>query len=203
MPEYRKNELLIEARKRAGLTITEVAKRIGISFPAYSGYENGRLYPGKKSQKKICSFYGSMGIFLFEDDVFPEEIRDLSKKKYIPKKEPQSRPEITYLPLSDIRYISDHNPDIPAEYEMDLDMMRKYLAEGVRNILSTLSSREERVLRMRFGLGEYGREHTLEEIGNSFGLSEERIRQIEALALKRLRHSKNAKSLKALLEGEE
>jgi RNA polymerase primary sigma factor len=63
--------------------------------------------------------------------------------------------------------------------------------------LSTLTPREERIVRMRFGLDRSGKEHTLEEIGQVFGVTRERIRQIESKALKKLRHPALAQKLKA------
>ncbi len=73
------------------------------------------------------------------------------------------------------------------------------LAEQTRKILSTLTAREEKVLRMRFGIGEKY-DHTLEEVGQDFDVTRERIRQIEAKALRKLRHPSRAKKLKSFLE---
>ncbi|HSN20278.1 MAG TPA: sigma-70 family RNA polymerase sigma factor, partial [Usitatibacter sp.] len=73
------------------------------------------------------------------------------------------------------------------------------LTEHTRSLLATLTPRERKVLQMRFGVDEKD-EHTLEEVGNSFGVTRERIRQIEAKALSRLRHPSRAERLKALLE---
>jgi len=74
------------------------------------------------------------------------------------------------------------------------------LSEQTRRILSTLTPREERVLRMRFGIGEKY-DHTLEEVGQDFDVTRERIRQIEAKALRKLRHPSRARKLKSFLEG--
>ena len=70
------------------------------------------------------------------------------------------------------------------------------LSEQTRKILSTLTPREEKVLRMRFGIGEKS-DHTLEEVGKDFDVTRERIRQIEAKALRKLRHPSRSKKLKA------
>ena len=71
------------------------------------------------------------------------------------------------------------------------------LREITQEVLQTLSPREEKVLKMRFGLGTQGEEQTLEEIGQTFDVTRERIRQIEAKALKKLRHPSRARLLKA------
>ncbi|MBI2609243.1 MAG: RNA polymerase sigma factor RpoD [Deltaproteobacteria bacterium] len=80
-------------------------------------------------------------------------------------------------------------------------MMNLSLSEQTRRILSTLTPREEKVLRMRFGIGEES-DHTLEEVGKDFNVTRERIRQIEAKALRKLRHPSRSKKLKAFLEDE-
>ena len=73
------------------------------------------------------------------------------------------------------------------------------LAEQTRKVLATLTPREEKVLRMRFGIGESS-DHTLEEVGQDFSVTRERIRQIEAKALRKLRHPSRSKRLKAFVE---
>jgi RNA polymerase primary sigma factor len=72
------------------------------------------------------------------------------------------------------------------------------LAEQTRKVLSTLTPREEKILRMRFGIGEKS-EHTLEEVGTNFSVTRERIRQIEAQALRKLRHASRGTALKPFL----
>src|SRR5450432_828389 len=73
------------------------------------------------------------------------------------------------------------------------------LAEQTRKVLATLTPREEKVLRMRFGIGEKS-DHTLEEVGQDFEVTRERIRQIEAKALRKLRHPSRSKRLKSFME---
>ena len=73
------------------------------------------------------------------------------------------------------------------------------LSEQTRSVLSTLTPREEKVLRMRFGIGEKS-DHTLEEVGQDFFVTRERIRQIEAKALRKLRHPSRAKLLKSYID---
>ncbi|HXF43262.1 MAG TPA: RNA polymerase sigma factor RpoD [Pyrinomonadaceae bacterium] len=75
------------------------------------------------------------------------------------------------------------------------------LREITEEVLATLTPREEKVIKMRFGLGNTGSEHTLEEVGQHFAVTRERIRQIEAKALRKLRHPSRSRRLKAFLEG--
>ncbi len=75
------------------------------------------------------------------------------------------------------------------------------LREITDEVLATLTPREEKVIKMRFGLGTSGSEHTLEEVGQHFAVTRERIRQIEAKALRKLRHPSRSRKLKAFLDG--
>ena len=92
-------------------------------------------------------------------------------------------------------FIPDMNVVSPSEAVINLN-----LKEQTDSVLKTLTPREERVIKMRFGVGE-GSEHTLEEVGQSFAVTRERIRQIEAKALRKLRHPSRSRRLKPFLEG--
>lgn len=92
-------------------------------------------------------------------------------------------------------FIEDKKVINPAEAVMSIN-----LSEQTRKVLATLTPREEKVLRMRFGIGEES-DHTLEEVGQDFYVTRERIRQIEAKALRKLRHPSRAKLLKAFVDG--
>jgi RNA polymerase primary sigma factor len=91
-------------------------------------------------------------------------------------------------------FIEDKKFMSPSEAAITLN-----LAEQTRKVLATLTPREEKVLRMRFGIGEKS-DHTLEEVGKDFTVTRERIRQIEAKALRKLRHPTRSRKLKAFLE---
>ena len=91
-------------------------------------------------------------------------------------------------------FIEDRSAISPAEAIISLN-----LEEQTRKVLGTLTPREEKVLRMRFGIGEKS-EHTLEEVGRVFAVTRERIRQIEAQALRKLGHPSRHNGLKAFLE---
>jgi RNA polymerase primary sigma factor len=92
-------------------------------------------------------------------------------------------------------FIEDRQVVSPAEAVINLN-----LKEQTESVLKTLTPREERVIKMRFGVGD-GSEHTLEEVGQSFAVTRERIRQIEAKALRKLRHPSRSRKLRAFLEG--
>jgi RNA polymerase primary sigma factor len=92
-------------------------------------------------------------------------------------------------------FIEDRNVISPSEAVININ-----LKDQTETLLKTLTPREEKVIKMRFGIGD-GSEHTLEEVGQSFAVTRERIRQIEAKALRKLRHPSRSRKLKAFLEG--
>ena len=91
-------------------------------------------------------------------------------------------------------FIQDTNQ--PSPYD---SASKQFLKENIEEVFQTLSEREGKVLKMRFGLGGY-RSMTLEEVGKEFGVTRERIRQIEAKALRKLRHPSRSKQLRAFIE---
>jgi RNA polymerase primary sigma factor len=92
-------------------------------------------------------------------------------------------------------FIEDRNVLSPSDAVINLN-----LKEQTESVLKSLTPREEKVIKMRFGVGD-GSEHTLEEVGQNFAVTRERIRQIEAKALRKLRHPSRSRKLKAFLEG--
>jgi RNA polymerase primary sigma factor len=92
-------------------------------------------------------------------------------------------------------FIEDRSMVSPAEAVINVN-----LKDQTAQVLRTLTPREEKVIKMRFGL-EDGSEHTLEEVGQSFAVTRERIRQIEAKALRKLRHPSRSRKLKAFMDG--
>lgn len=91
-------------------------------------------------------------------------------------------------------FIEDKKFMLPSDAAINMN-----LSEQTRKVLATLTPREEKVLRMRFGIGEKA-DHTLEEVGKDFAVTRERIRQIEAKALRKLRHPTRSKKLKSFIE---
>ena len=90
-------------------------------------------------------------------------------------------------------FIEDESVDAPVDAAS-----KELLREQIREVLGFLTDRERQVLEMRFGLTD-GQDHTLEEVGKEFGVTRERIRQIEAKALRKLRHPSRSKALRDYL----
>ncbi|MBI2604619.1 MAG: RNA polymerase sigma factor RpoD [Deltaproteobacteria bacterium] len=122
-----------------------------------------------------------------------EKVRKVLKiaKEPISLETPIGEEEDSYLG----DFIEDKKIISPSDAVMSIN-----LSEQTRRVLATLTPREEKVLRMRFGIGEKS-DHTLEEVGQDFFVTRERIRQIEAKALRKLRHPSRAKLLKSFVDG--
>ncbi len=125
-------------------------------------------------------------------EIPPEKVRDIIKisQEPVSLETPIGEEEDSHLG----DFIEDRTALAPAEAAS-----HQLLKEQVEDVLMTLSDREKRVLELRFGL-EDGRSRTLEEVGREFGVTRERIRQIEAKALRKLRHPSRSKKLKDFLE---
>ena len=91
-------------------------------------------------------------------------------------------------------FIEDRNVLSPSDAVINLN-----LKEQTESVLKTLTPREEKVIKMRFGVGD-GSEHTLEEVGQQFSVTRERIRQIEAKALRKLKHPSRSRKLRSFLD---
>ncbi|ANA82975.1 RNA polymerase, sigma 70 subunit, RpoD subfamily protein [Paenibacillus vortex V453] len=127
-----------------------------------------------------------------EMDITPEKVREIQKVSQEPVSLETPVGEESDSNLGD--FIEDQDALAPADAAA-FELLKEQLEE----VLDTLTEREENVLRLRFGL-EDGRTRTLEEVGQVFGVTRERIRQIEAKALRKLRHPSRSKRLKDFLE---
>jgi RNA polymerase primary sigma factor len=134
-------------------------------------------------------------------------IEELAQAMDLPTQKVDWMMRVSWLPLSLESPINDDGEE--AELGMFVEdklsptpiqsAYSRLLTEKIEEVLDTLPPREARILRLRFGL-ENGRTYTLEEVGQKFGLTRERIRQIEGKALRRLRHPRRARQLKGYLE---
>ncbi len=125
-------------------------------------------------------------------EISPEKVREIAKVAQLPisLESPIGEEEDSHLG----DFIEDRNALPPPDAAS-----RQLLKEQIDDVLSTLTPREQRVLQLRFGL-EDGRSRTLEEVGREFNVTRERIRQIEAKALRKLRHPSRSRRLKDYLE---
>jgi RNA polymerase primary sigma factor len=127
-----------------------------------------------------------------EMEISPEKVREIIKVSQLPisLESPMGEEEDSHLG----DFIEDRNALPPVDAAT-----RQLLKEQIEDVLSTLTPREQRVLQLRFGL-EDGRSRTLEEVGKEFNVTRERIRQIEAKVLRKLRHPSRSRKLKDYLE---
>jgi len=125
-------------------------------------------------------------------EITPEKVREIVKVSQEPVSLETPIGEEEDSHLGD--FIEDHSSIAPADAAS-----HQLLKEQVADVLSSLTPREQKVLVLRFGL-EDGRSRTLEEVGREFSVTRERIRQIEAKALRKLRHPSRSKKLKDYLE---
>ncbi len=135
----------------------------------------------------------------------PPKVEELAEEMNADDRKVEWMLQVSWLPLSlespvgddeDSElgmFVEDENTPLPSQ-----TTYHNLLSEKVEEILATLSPREARILRLRFGL-ENGRSYTLEEVGEKFGLTRERIRQIEGKALRRLRHPMRSRQLREYL----
>ncbi len=148
-----------------------------------------------RATRRLAQDYGREPTFEeigAELGVSPEKVREIIKVSQEPMSLETPIGEEEDSHLSD--FIEDRSTLAPADAAS-----RQLLKEQIDEVLSTLSQRERRVLQLRFGL-EDGRSRTLEEVGKEFGVTRERIRQIEAKALRKLRHPSRSRKLKDYLE---
>ncbi len=139
-------------------------------------------------------------------DPTPEE---LSKKMMLPEDKIRKILKIAKEPISMETPIGDDEDSHLGDFIEDINIQspidaatEEGLREATRQVLASLTTREAKVLRMRFGI-DMNTDHTLEEVGKQFDVTRERIRQIEAKALRKLRHPTRSENLRGFLEGEE
>jgi RNA polymerase sigma factor (sigma-70 family) len=190
-----RNNQLKARREKLGLSAPQLADAAGVSYVAYNRLEGLRASPmhsrdsvrGIKAgdwraiSLKLAEYYGCSPW-----DLFPEAVQCVKRSTVT------AEFDLEQLPFM----VAKQAPSLLPSPEDAV--VASEIKDAVREVLKTLTPREEKVLRMRFGL-DGGDEKTLREIGKEFGVQQERVRQIEAHALSKLRHPSRA----ALLDGSE
>ena len=206
MKKFSDNDLLVQSRFKnlrmwelmAGRSNVECSRSIGVSQQEFGRLLNLKRSPFCRDEglasrqytrlaEKIADFFGTSPDFLFPERLYSLALPDVVERKYS---------SIELLPLLSARSI----PALSGNPEDHVNTSE--LGGIIDSQLETLSPREARVIRLRFGL-EDGREHTLEDAGKIFGVSRDRVRQIEARALTKLRHPSRGKSFIGALDKDE
>jgi RNA polymerase sigma factor (sigma-70 family) len=193
-----RNNLLIQRREEMRLSRGECAKAIGIHYVDYCRYEAMSRSPVTSKNVKdsfwtptalrIAKFFG-----VDPEELFPPSVRQVRKNKAVKKVD-----FVELVPLlpehEEMAVLAEYNP---TEDVIDLSKLKNKTQE----ILRTLTPREQRILEMRFGINEKNKEYSLEEIGEDFEVTRSRIMQIEAKALRKLRHPSRAQRLRPFADG--
>jgi RNA polymerase primary sigma factor len=163
-----------------------------IRVPVHMSDRIRRLYKTARKLEQECGRQPTPEEIAEEMDIEPHKVRWMLRVSW--------RPMSLERPVGDDgdsdelgSFIEDKTTPMPTE-----NASQRLLAEKIQEMLTTLSPREARILRLRFGLVD-GCSHTLEEVGQRFGLTRERIRQIEGKALRRLRHPRRSRELQDYL----
>ena len=173
----------METRESLGKTPREMASICGISYDTYLEIEGCKRYPSEKMARKISVSLGSDAEWLF-----PEALASISTTCAVHKLD---APEFLSLDSANNLAIEGPLPDDVENRLQEKEIIKSVMAKA-------LTPKQQKILEMRFGM-QSGEEITLEEISKVFGVGKERIRQIEAQALRRLRNPFSANKLKGLL----
>lgn len=187
-----KNGLLWEGVKQLG-TQGKLAEYLGVSQSKLGLWLNMKEYPSafyiKKIEEKLLQLTGKLS-----DDIFPEA---LNSQDFLDK---NKNMEITKdMPISMLIESGLTNKALP---QPDDEFFEKEQKAIISEVLESLTPRESKVLQMSYGLDGYD-EHSLQAIGDMFGVTRERIRNIQSKAIHKLQHSRRGKRLRALVEGED
>lgn len=183
------NAKLRRIREDMGLNRKEMAEWLGISHAYYCSIERLKVYPSARVKEAIEKATKQLS-----EDIFPVQLKEFSKQKGSVEKDIpieflslEASEETMFLPSADFTE------------EVESNIIKKELKTIVHNALSTLSPREENIIRLRFGIDD-GKERSLEEVGKQFGITRERVRQVESKALKKLKHSRRCENLNRYAE---
>ena len=186
------NAKMRKARERKKLTQKELGFRSGIGSASICAYENLRAWPDGNKARAICDVLGRTDV----DEIFPIWMSEFLKPRktdfniYINvDRVALEAPELLELP--DSIEVNKKTMEESVEKNVDNNLLRKDLSK----VMETLNDRERKILELRFGLVD-NNPHTLEQVGRKFGVNRERIRQVEAKALRKLRHPSRANSIR-------
>ncbi len=176
-----RNNRLMEVREKLGLSCKQFAEQVGIAYQHYNSIENLSRVPSSNVADKIA-FVANVPAEI----LFPEYLGSIQTTRI-----ERTIPEDAVLSLQDRECLQ-----LPSgKYQHDEQV---HAREALQQALETLKPWQEKVLRMRFGLTEDGSEASLAEIGEQLGISVERVRQIEASAMRKIRHPSRSVSLRRL-----
>lgn len=189
-----KHGLIYGYMREHGLTWLEMTKKIGISTATFSKilhfkWVPGKYYQNKKTAEKLCNFFQCD-----LEDILPNELAQQIKNNLEIAKLMQEG-QTVYKEV-DIEYLSyDEVSQGLLVYDPRPEFEKIDLRKNLERVLKTLTPREEKVIKMRFGIGDEN-EYTLEEVGTELGVTRQRIIEIEAKAIRKIKHPSRAKFLK-------
>lgn len=184
------NARLVDARKERGMTQRVMARAVGINSSRLSCIETLRVMPTEDEMAKVALVLEKPIDYLFPEELLSAiEVGVFSRRKV-----ELAAPEVISLTEAQHLRLAYDGETVLIE-----QVSRTLLAKQITEVLETLAPRERKVLRLRFGF-EDGRSHTLGEVGRDFGVTRERIRQIEGKALRKLRHPSRSRKLRGYLE---
>lgn len=184
-----RNNRLMEIRESMGMSVKEFAKYVGLSYQYYNSIENLSQFPGVQARERLATKLGSV-----VDEAFPEYLEKIQSTR-----SERTIPEREMLRLSEVPSRLAITSGGPEQFMIDSEKQDGIL-EGLDSALDSLTEREKRIICKRFGLPypkSEMRVHTLEEIGVEEGVSKDRIRHIEARALRKLRHPSRLRKIRA------
>lgn len=194
-----KNAALVSAREKLDLTQKRAAEEIGTYPTNLSRIELMKYYPPKELQKRICDFYRNKGVFMLEEDVFPEELENISPKKQIIERE-IPRQQLISLDSVDQKLL----PYVEGVEKIASDNERY---DTIEEVLDTLTERERKVIEWRFGLvpfidtesSKYSGIPSFRAIAEVLNFTPVWIQQLEHKALRKLKRPSRSRILKTVL----
>lgn len=188
------NFILRSMRQARGLTLKQLSEMSGVDVDSIQNMELLRLVTGVKFQdvnQKLVQVAAALELDF--DEAFPPDYLDMLQRKLLPRRR---FPIVWYREVSLDRLAARELPMLPGPDEEYIDQVD--LNRLIHEAIETLSEREQAIIKMRFGIDRAPM--TLEECGQQFGVTRERIREIEAKALRKLRHPGRNYRLKEFLK---